>query len=454
MALVLADLLSRTKPEESAMTFLPNFDPAAFARGARIDNPYFILKPGTIQSYSGTVTDEDTGETHTEQNDFFATFETANIAGLKVFVVRDTAYDAGVLVEDTIDWFAQDKLGNVWYLGEKVNNYRYDEDGNFVETDHDGAWQAGVNNAKPGWIMQSHSKVGDSYFQEFSPGIAVDEALVSARNLTITVGDETYTKVLKIKETSELDPGIVGFKYYAPGVGLVRVDENVDASGQPEFVSELIGARSLQRTDQRGLQTPEADDFQGEGEPLYVKVLSSDTDANNALGAYTFDLKTGEIGEARILYDSIEDGGWIKAAGVEVEEGEGLGLFLVPNGGDLGLDLSDFDDGGLFFVNFATGKAATINDGMAPLIVDSHRQPLPIQAFHALGSGRGYNLLNPGAGINAIEWQREGGRGRDDEVERLKFEDTRVTDPEYDGDFDDLVVAVISRPISGDLWFD
>ncbi len=426
------------------MPFLPAFDPDNFTPGERIDNRYFPLNPGTIQSFFGSVEDPDTGEEHTEANDFFVTRLTTLINGIQVIVVRDTAYDDGVLVEDTIDWFAQDEAGNVWYLGEIVNNYIYNEhNGNFVETNHDGAWEAGVNGALPGWIMEAVSQIGDNYFQEFSPGIAVDEALVTRRNLTITADDVTYTRVLQIRERSELEPDIFGFKYYAPGVGVVRVEE-FDANGDLEFVSELIGTRNLARTDQRGLETPEQEDFVTGGQRIQLQINGVNTDAVNALGAYTFDLETGEIGEAWIILAEIDPDD-LGSIFLNLEAGLGLGLFLVPNADEVGLNLSKFEDGGLFFVNMLTGEAATLGDGMAPMIVDEDGQPLPIQAFHALGGGNGFNLLNPGAGINAIE-----GEGFGEDVEVIHFEETRVTDPDFDGDFDDLIVAISEAPVKGE----
>ena len=71
----------------------------------------------------------------TERNDIFATFLNKTILGVNAHVVRDTAYENGVLVEDTLDYYAQDKEGNVWYFGEDVLNYRYDDDGNYLSTD-------------------------------------------------------------------------------------------------------------------------------------------------------------------------------------------------------------------------------------------------------------------------------------------------------------------------------
>ena len=419
------------------MPTLPTFNPANFTPGAPINNLLFPLRPGTIQSYSGTFVDED-GETHTQTNDFFVTGLTEMVDGVRVVVVRDVVYEDGVLIEDTIDRFAQDKSGNVWYLGEITNAYEFNDDGTFDGVSHEGAWTAGVNGALPGFQMEASPHVGDSYFQEFAPGIAVDEALVTATNLTVKAG-RTYQHVLSTTETTALEPGVIDFKYYAPGIGLVRVDEDVSASGQPSSISTLVGTRVLSGNGDTNRDTPEVRDFAGSGGDFTISMVSHDTDSINALGAYIFDLATGQIKEGWIVYDAIGDAP-LAPVDVDVDAGEGLGLFLIPNADETGVDWSDFDNGGLFFVNMLTGAPATIADGMAPLMVDNHGDALPVLAFHALGSAAGYNLLNPGAGVNAIEGHAAGF----DDV--ICFEDSRITDPEHDRDFDDLILAISGGP--------
>ena len=110
------------------------------------------------------------------------------------------------------------------------------------------------------------------------------------------------------------------------------------------------------------------------------------------------------------------------------------------------MDLSAFEDGGLEMKNFLTGKQASIHDGLAPVLVDEDGTALPIPAFHALDvkTNDDWNLLNPAGGIHAVELESEELEGSrwDDKVEVLGFEDMFATDPEFDGDFDDVVVAV------------
>jgi len=156
------------------MPILPQFHPDDFSASTLVDNPYFPLGPGQIRAYRAETEPDEEGEITVETHDAFVTFETRNVAGVEAVVVRDTAYENGVLVEDTFDWYAQDDAGNVWYLGEQVYNYRYDDDGTYVSTDFAGSFEAGVDGAQGGYKMPAEPGYGAGYYQEFAPGIAVD----------------------------------------------------------------------------------------------------------------------------------------------------------------------------------------------------------------------------------------------------------------------------------------
>lgn len=228
-------------------TKLPKFNPARFKPGEAIDNPYFPLKLGTIYVYEGDNEDEKTGKSGIEETNRFAvTFQTKDIAGVTATEVRDTAWANGFLKEDTRDWFAQDKDGNVWYLGESTTEYEYDNKGNFIGTNNDGSWKAGVNGAKPGYIMEANPGAGDNYYQEFSPNDgAVDQAKVVSLNKTISTDLGNFTKVLQNLEFTKLEPGVSEFKYYAPGIGLVLIEEGLDKNLKPETTVELESITSV-----------------------------------------------------------------------------------------------------------------------------------------------------------------------------------------------------------------
>src|SRR5262245_43612043 len=160
----------------------------------RVDNKFFPLTPGTTYFYEGEK------EGVPSSDVFIVTHQTQRIAGVRCTVVKDRAYENGVLVEDTIDWFAQDTDGNVWYFGEDTKEL--DANGNVISTE--GSWQAGVNGAQPGIIMEAQPRVGDRYQQEFLVGVAEDMARVSSLNKSATVPYGSFDDLLLTRESSPL----------------------------------------------------------------------------------------------------------------------------------------------------------------------------------------------------------------------------------------------------------
>jgi len=218
-------------------TTVPEFDPANFT-GDEIDNPYFPLSPGTKLIYRGETEGTPT------RNVTIVTSETKEILGITTTVVHDLAYEEGVLIEDTFDWYAQDKDGNVWYFGEDTKEL--DEEGNVISTE--GSWEAGVDGALPGIIMLADPQVGDTYAQENFPGEAEDMAEVIGFEDNFCVKYGCFDNVLVTKDWNPLEPGIFENKYYAPGVGLIKT---VVIEGGDEQ-SELVRARGLKDNNDDG----------------------------------------------------------------------------------------------------------------------------------------------------------------------------------------------------------
>ncbi|HMK52270.1 MAG TPA: hypothetical protein VK551_07200 [Thermodesulfobacteriota bacterium] len=187
----------------------PAIDPANFV--ATIDNPYFPLTPDTTFIYEGQTAQG------LEHNEVFVTTNTKVILGITCVEVRDRVWINGVLTEDTLDWYAQDKNGNVWYMGENSTDLA----GGFVVS-VEGSWTAGVDGAKPGIIMEAHPAIGDFYRQEFLLGTAEDMAEVLSLTESVPAAYCSLGNCLKTKETSPLEPDALENKYYAPGVGNVR----------------------------------------------------------------------------------------------------------------------------------------------------------------------------------------------------------------------------------------
>jgi hypothetical protein len=188
---------------------LPEFDPGRFVN--EVDNKFFPLTPGTTMFYEGESDGVPTSDV------FRVTHQKEQILGVDCVVVRDQAYEAGVLVEDTLDWFAQDADGNVWYFGE--DSKELDEFGNVISTA--GSWRAGENGALPGIIMLADPRKGDRYQQEFAEDVAEDMAQVISVDEAVSVEYGDFEGVLVTREWSPLERGVVEHKYYAEGVGFV-----------------------------------------------------------------------------------------------------------------------------------------------------------------------------------------------------------------------------------------
>jgi len=183
--------------------------PAADQFVDKIDNPYLPLEPGTRWVYESIDKEGD------ERIVVTVTNRTREIEGVTATVVRDTVTEAGKVIEDTQDWYAQDVDGNVWYLGEYSEAY---EDG---KTSTKGSWETGVDGALPGIVMLADPQVGDSYHQEFYKGEAEDVADVLATDATTTVPFGDFDHMVKTADLNPLEPQFLEHKYYAEGIGFV-----------------------------------------------------------------------------------------------------------------------------------------------------------------------------------------------------------------------------------------
>ncbi|HEV7364216.1 MAG TPA: hypothetical protein VGN76_00065 [Gemmatimonadales bacterium] len=199
-------------PGLSTASQMPDFDPNDFVD--RIDNPFFPLVRGTRFTYRGTEDGQpEQVVTKVSQRD-------KTILGVKVTTVVDRLFIVGELREETLDWYAQDEDGNVWYFGEDTKEL---ENGKVVSTQ--GTWQAGKHGARAGVIMLAHPRVGQSYHQEFATGVAEDRARVLSVNATVSVPYGNFKHCLKTAETTSLEPGAKEIKLNCPGVGFVKGDD-------------------------------------------------------------------------------------------------------------------------------------------------------------------------------------------------------------------------------------
>jgi hypothetical protein len=219
-------------------------DTTRFTRSTRIDNPWLPLTPGTRFVYEGTSVEDD-GKTVPHRIVVNVTDLTKLIGGVRAVVTWDLDYNDGELVEAELALYAQDSSGAVWYLGEYPEEY---EDGKFVAAR---PWIHGFEGARAGVMMQADPQPGTpSYAEGWGPAVDwTDRGQVDQVGQRTCVPAGCYENVLVIAETSAGEPDATQLKYYARGVGNVRVGWR----GAGEKTQEVLELVRIERLDATGL---------------------------------------------------------------------------------------------------------------------------------------------------------------------------------------------------------
>jgi hypothetical protein len=186
----------------------PVLNPKNFVRV--INNPYYPLPVGRTLIYRGLK------DGTTQIDRVHVTAQTRVLEGIRATALTDISTHKGRLLEKTTDWYAQDKQGNVWYLGEKTAHYLPGG-----KIDRSGSWLAGVHDAEPGIVMLAHPQVPDAYRQEYLKGNAEDTAWIVVRGGSVQTPLGTLRHTLTSLEFTRLEPGVIDQKIYAPGIGIV-----------------------------------------------------------------------------------------------------------------------------------------------------------------------------------------------------------------------------------------
>jgi hypothetical protein len=205
-----------------------HLNPAHFT--TKIDNPYWPMRPGSRWVYRETDP-----EGTNQRVVITVTRKTKKIAnGITARVVHDVVTENGAPVEVTNDWYAQDKAGNVWYLGEHTTEYAKGK-----PTTTAGSFEAGVDGAQPGIIMPAKPRAGLSYRQEYYKGHAEDKAQVLSlkEQVEVPFGHFRPGQVLMTRDLNPLKPNILEYKFYARGVGPVLAVGVSGGSDREELVS-------------------------------------------------------------------------------------------------------------------------------------------------------------------------------------------------------------------------
>ncbi len=201
-----------SKPVVNIFTTTLMQDSCSFSTVGR--NTYFILEPGYQLMLEGIEKKDTTRLVITVLN------ETKLIGNVETRIVEENESVNGKTVEISRNFFAFCKqTSSIFYFGEEVDIYKNDK-----VISHEGAWTAEGNN-KSGIGLPGLFLLGSRYYQEIAPGIAMDRAEIISISETMKTPAGKYTSVLKIEETTPLEPTDISYKFYAPGIGLIRDGE-------------------------------------------------------------------------------------------------------------------------------------------------------------------------------------------------------------------------------------
>jgi hypothetical protein len=216
-----------------------DFERAQFDDPTHIDNRWLPLRPGTQLVYEGSAIDD--GERISRRVVTSVTDLSKVIDGVRTLVIWERDYTAGQLSEPELAFFAQDNAGNVWLVGEYPEEY---EDGKF---DKAPAWISGQKGARAGIAMLANPRLDTpDYAQGFAPPPVdfTDRARVYKTNQQTSTPVDRYENVLVTEEFNPDEPGAYQLKYYAPGVGNVRVGWRGEKEEEKEAL-ELVTLNHL-----------------------------------------------------------------------------------------------------------------------------------------------------------------------------------------------------------------
>ena len=212
---------------------------ATFSTPTTIDNPYWPLPMGSTFSYRAETDDG------CEYNKITVTTDDEMVDGYTTLVVRDQAWvseecapASAILEEDTLDFYAQDDDGNIWYFGE--DTWSLPEEDSELCSD-DGAWRAGEEGAEAGIVMLAEPGRGDRYRQEYWEDEAEDWGAVLRDNASVSIDYGDFEECLVTREWTPLEPGEIEQKFYCPepgnpGPGLVYIRELKGKTVNVEFI--------------------------------------------------------------------------------------------------------------------------------------------------------------------------------------------------------------------------
>ena len=234
LALVVAVALGASVPAAGAAKRLPTPKAKHFGHNSNlVTNSWFPLARGSVYVYDGQKDGKVARDVMT------VTHRVRTITGIRAAVINDRLFLNGQLAERTTDWYAQDKRGTVWYLGEKTAELN--AGGKVTSTE--GSFLNGREGAKGGIFMPAHPALGQSFQQEAFKDQAQDRFRILNLAASVATPAVSSRSAMLTEETTPLEPGVVDHKYYVQGIGTVSEQQVAGAPpGQAES-TQLVSFR-------------------------------------------------------------------------------------------------------------------------------------------------------------------------------------------------------------------
>jgi hypothetical protein len=191
----------------------------------KIDNPYWPMRPGMRWVYR----EHEDGVT--QRNIVTVTHRTRTIRGVTTRAVHDIVLQRRRVVEDTLDYYAQDREGTLWYFGEKTAEFSKSG-----KKSTEGSWLAGRHGAEQGIAVPANPQVGMAYRQEFQKGVAEDEGKILSLDEQVQVPYRHFERTLMTKDFTRLEPRQLEHKFYARGIGPVLTLGISGSTGREELI--------------------------------------------------------------------------------------------------------------------------------------------------------------------------------------------------------------------------
>ncbi len=218
-------------PVANAAKRLPTPKATHFGHNSnRVTNSWFPLARGSVYVYDGQKDGKVARDVMT------VTRKVKTITGIRAAVINDRLFLNGQLAERTTDWYAQDKQGTVWYLGEKTAELN--ARGKVTSTE--GSFLNGRDGASGGIFMPAHPAVGQSFQQEAFKGQAEDHFRILSLATSITTPAVSSNAAMLTEETNPLEPGVVDHKYYVRGIGTVKEQQVAGAPPERAESTQLV----------------------------------------------------------------------------------------------------------------------------------------------------------------------------------------------------------------------